>query len=461
MEVADITIVTKKEHYKLIVLIIASNGPEYSKFQAIWYKYMNRFPEIKCFFLFGADQEILYKDNSIVTEFKESLIPGVLDKTLHGFEYINSNFTYDYLLRTNLSSFYRFDLLLRLLEKNRSNYVFAVIGYESRIPFPSGAGFILSPDVVELIVKHKAEVNRDIIDDVSIGRFLHTNKIPVIQAIRYDVTTPKSMDVIEAELGNRNFYHFRLKTLDRGYDVNVMNYLYNRYYVTSNESKPLLGEMNDVKNMVSKITPEILTSSIKDIFLQKCQQVSDIYEHLPILYDYSKKCETITEFGVRTPTSSYAFAAGLLDNGSSTKKLLGVDLNSNTEITKFKAECEAQKIEYKFIQGNDLYVNIERTDMLFIDSWHVYEQLIRELETHCYKVNKWIILHDTEVDKMTGESIRNGWNIYDQMKETGFSYAGIYLGLWPAVQQFLHNHKEFTLEKSLQNCNGLTILRRL
>jgi hypothetical protein len=47
-----------------------------------------------------------------------------------------------------------------------------------------------------------------------------------------------------------------------------------------------------------------------------CNTKSDINEHLPKLYEYATKCESIIELGVRGCISSWAFAYGLLNNNS-------------------------------------------------------------------------------------------------------------------------------------------------
>ena len=136
-------------------------------------------------------------------------------------------------------------------------------------------------------------------------------------------------------------------------------------------------------------------------------------------------------------------------------------MNTNDDVVNFGKLCQKEGIDYSFIQGNDLNIEIEEVDCIFIDTWHVYGQMKRELEKFHSKAKKWIILHDTTIDENIGESIRSGFNISQQMKETGFSYMEIYAGIWPAVLEFLNSHPEFILEKRYTNCNGLTILKRI
>jgi hypothetical protein len=100
----------------------------------------------------------------------------------------------------------------------------------------------------------------------------------------------------------------------------------------------------------------------------------------------------------------------------------------------------AGRTEFVFRQADVREVEIEPTDMLFIDTWHVYEQLKEELRLHADKVRKYIVLHDTTT--------------YGQLGET----EG-HAGLWPAVEEFL-SEGMFRLRQRYENNNGLTILER-
>jgi hypothetical protein len=104
---------------------------------------------------------------------------------------------------------------------------------------------------------------------------------------------------------------------------------------------------------------------------------------------------------------------------------------------------------------------IEKTDMLFIDTWHVYGHLKRELSRWNSSVSKWIIMHDTTVDAIEGETIRCGYDAESQSKEHGYPIEEIKKGLWPAIVEFLEDHSEWVIEHRYTNNNGLTILKRV
>jgi hypothetical protein len=182
-------------------------------------------------------------------------------------------------------------------------------------------------------------------------------------------------------------------------------------------------------------------------------------EHLPVLFEYTQKCSSVVECGVRTIVSSYAFALGL--KGISGNKLTMVDPESSPDMPNFLRLCESEGVNAQFWNQSDLECPLVETDLLFIDTWHVYGQLKRELDRWHSSVNKYIIMHDTTVDEWQGETIRAGWNSEDQSKKFGIPVDEINKGLWPAIEEFLAIHPEWIIDKRLVNNNGLTILKRI
>lgn len=207
----------------------------------------------------------------------------------------------------------------------------------------------------------------------------------------------------------------------------------------------------------------ILRNDTADIMRQPDNRNSDIFEHLPTLYEYAKKCKSVAELGVRSCVSSYPIITGLIDGNDDLSKvrMLSVDLSKHENTKKFEERAK-KVLRYEFFEGNDLDYDIrENFDMVFIDTWHVRAQLHRELSKYGPRCNKYILMHDTSVDEFVGESIRNGWNIEQQAKETGFSKKEIQEGLWPAIQDFLSQNPEWRLRERFLNNNGLTVLERI
>ncbi len=199
---------------------------------------------------------------------------------------------------------------------------------------------------------------------------------------------------------------------------------------------------------------------INNNYTLHCDMPSDINEHLKTLAFYAKKCQSITEFGMRSVVSTWAFLYGLSVNNKNNKTLISVDLDYSPNIENIKKLAPKVDVNFCFIMGNDVKINIHQTDLLFIDTWHIYSHLQQELKLHASKVNKYIILHDTTIDADLGETIRNGWNAEDQALEFGYPVEGIRRGLWPAVTEFLENNAEWVIKHRYTNNNGLTILSR-
>jgi len=187
---------------------------------------------------------------------------------------------------------------------------------------------------------------------------------------------------------------------------------------------------------------------------------SDINEHIETLRRYASNCSSVAEFGVRGGVSTCGLLYGLSQSTSPQKSYIGVDIN-DCEITGRMSNLATQSdIKYNFIKADSAIADIEPVDLLFIDSWHVYGHLKRELAKNHTKVAKHIIMHDTTVDEFYGESLRCGWDTKQQSIKSGYSEDEIRKGLWPAISEFLHDHPEWELEKKYTNCNGLTILSR-
>jgi len=197
---------------------------------------------------------------------------------------------------------------------------------------------------------------------------------------------------------------------------------------------------------------------ISERYAALCANPSDINEHLPTLARHASECMHVTECGVRTAVSSYAFGRALLDKPGS--RLVQVDLARSPEIDEFQEACLREGLSSVFHEMSDLDCPIEETDLLFIDTWHIYGQLKRELARWHSHVRKYIILHDTEVDGVYGETIRIGLDAVQQSKDTGIPVGEIRLGLKPALYEFLNAHPEWVVYEHFANNNGLTVLTR-
>jgi hypothetical protein len=187
-----------------------------------------------------------------------------------------------------------------------------------------------------------------------------------------------------------------------------------------------------------------------------CGESGDINEHLPTLASYASECESVAELGVRGCVSSWALCKGLLDN-KSVKNISPCDV----EMLESLAAEAGIEVSHQWINDLDVDLTGKTFDMVFIDTWHVYGQLVRELNKYAPVTNKYIIMHDTEVDGIIGETIRAGFDGPKQSAATGIPLDEIHKGLQPAYNEFLANNADWVLHKHYTNNNGLTILRRI
>lgn len=194
---------------------------------------------------------------------------------------------------------------------------------------------------------------------------------------------------------------------------------------------------------------------LEERYIHHCREYSDIYEHLPLLKQLASQCSSAVEIGVRTMVSSWAILEGLASSSSDVRGYLGIDIESPPSDTLRVARrlAEANGIGFQFWQANDMAVDIEPTDFLFIDSLHTYCHLTYELEKFSPKVGRFIALHDTNdpLDDVVYRGDNSEYPLWiDRHKR----------GLWLAVEDFLKRHPEWELYERRFNNYGLTILRR-
>ena len=171
-------------------------------------------------------------------------------------------------------------------------------------------------------------------------------------------------------------------------------------------------------------------------YAETCRQQSDINEQLPLLHQYALSCQHITEFGVRLGVSTTCFLH------ARPRVLVSYDVEKKPDtISHLCGLADAAGVEFSFRKIDVRTTRIEPTELLFIDTWHVYEQLRVELLVHAEMVSRFIALHDTVTFGDVGESPGHG-------------------GLWQAIIEFLYREPEWTVVEHRSNNNGLTILGR-
>lgn len=171
--------------------------------------------------------------------------------------------------------------------------------------------------------------------------------------------------------------------------------------------------------------------ALQELYAQVCSNGSDICEHCPTLFGLACQVEHITEFGTGQGNATTAFLAARPTN------LVCYDHNVPDTVRQLETLSESRM---QIVERDALQVEIDPTDLLFIDSLHTYPQLSAELG-HATKVRKWIVMHDTTTFGEHGERGERG--------------------LWQAIDEFLAVHPEWRLKSRVHFNNGLTILERM
>jgi hypothetical protein len=138
-----------------------------------------------------------------------------------------------------------------------------------------------------------------------------------------------------------------------------------------------------------------------------------------------------------------------------------IDTGRSDQIEPFLKLCKDSGVNASFVEQSDLECPLVQTDLLFIDTWHVYGQLKRELDRWHGSVAKHIIMHDTTTYGEHGEVAMWGYDANAISASSGFPVNELMKGLWAAVEDFLAEHPEWKLEIRLTNNNGLTVLTRV
>jgi len=172
---------------------------------------------------------------------------------------------------------------------------------------------------------------------------------------------------------------------------------------------------------------DYVSKLLENEYQNACSSQTDIFKHLPTLRNLAKECNHVTEMGVRTGQSTRALLVEPVI-------LRSYDLYLDNDVSKLFELARSADKDVQYIQADTLKLEIEETDLLFIDTEHTYEQLSAELELHHNKARKYIAFHDTDKP-----------------------YAEVLL---PAIIEFMIKHPEWDFHYHSKECHGFTVIRR-
>ena len=145
-----------------------SSKPLYPFMRSIYESYMFEHPDIKVLFVYGAGTTFERKDYDLVyDDIPENYYPGMIAKTMTAIEHIDNTYDYDYLIRTNLSTFWDFNNLANTLHTLPTNNCMAGTHVvmkdiaDNPLNYVAGYDMIISRDLIKKIIPFKSEIIAD------------------------------------------------------------------------------------------------------------------------------------------------------------------------------------------------------------------------------------------------------------------------------------------------------------
>lgn len=151
-------------------------------------------------------------------------------KTILAFKHILENYDFDYLFRTNTSSYLDVAKILSFLDTQPKTNVYGgvVSSAFGDLRFASGAGVLLSRDVIERVCRSEHLWKHGLIDDLALGELVSTftdPKVPILPLERLDLYSLASAKATNNETINAN-YHFRCKSKNAEETIAVMDHIH-------------------------------------------------------------------------------------------------------------------------------------------------------------------------------------------------------------------------------------------
>lgn len=154
----------------------------------------------------------------------------------------------------------------------------------------------------------------------------------------------------------------------------------------------------------------------------KWKMVGDMWARMDFIQKKFNGIQVITEFG---PFQGCSTAAWLYLRP---KKFTTVDRGIALNLEIFKQAAEEINVEFNFIIADDLKIEIEPCELLFIDTVHTEEHTFKELELHADKVSKYLVFHDINETRFgTLAGIKKWWGkhpewieVYSDQNDCGF-----------------------------------------
>ena len=205
--------------------------------------------DIKFFFVEyneNINEDVLEVDDFIyIKGLEEPIIPNILIKKIKSMIYIKSKYKFDYIINTNLSSFWNIPVLLSLYNNIPRKKFFG--GHVIFNSFITGTGIIISNDLLPILLSINS-YNFGDNEDVVISHFMKSKNIPIFhleQSNHYklnyqildenvtDINSPnhkKNILEINENTNTNNILYFRIKNENQQRDIFIIKIILKKIY---------------------------------------------------------------------------------------------------------------------------------------------------------------------------------------------------------------------------------------
>ena len=207
----------------ILHLVLFSHDEYYDQMYKLTNVYYRQFGSVKTvYYTYSSEYE--QSDDVLCFKGHESYVPGILEKTLRAFDYFKEDVEreYEYVVRSNVSTIVNFELLFaalrNTLKKRPVDYAGGkVLNLQWLDPrsgvvddlwhgtkYASGTCIILSKKMFMSIVKHKAKLRKEFIDDLAIGIYIREYH-PYIQPVAIHPVAMDGSSIIYRNRSNNRF----------------------------------------------------------------------------------------------------------------------------------------------------------------------------------------------------------------------------------------------------------------
>ena len=397
---------------RILMLVLANDdGGLYSGLQEITKLYMASNPQIDCYFFKGReaqDGEYVLEEHSLYIKTYEGYGNDALfKKSMAAFKYFEPVIdTYDYIFRTNLSTFVRFDMLLNFCQALPKTGVYcghALNDYG--INFVSGTGIIMSTDIVKRLLKEPPTFF--IQDDLTFGKTMGEWGVSIIHkpAIGIQPDNVHAPDVtslpkLQGILDNPgDAYQIRIRTGDAGRlerDLQIHKALYSRFYKSPHVAVLYWGMTRSTRHVYKShennlFAPLDASGISYDTYMHTWRtEINRVWnKDLPIPCDYD-------EYRLLKPT------AYRIDDQSAF--LSSIDMNQYfyRKVWESKGDCKTGEWWPELIQNHLCALeSMKRVTQMMLDSGKQYDYII-----YCRPdVDIYTPFPVGDLDRLTGNDI--------------------------------------------------------